>query len=144
MIDAEMYMGKLIEQSYDALDPQPTPRPKISPDVGLHELADFPAIVWHLTGSGQTANGEGLWLFNLTVNIFGIGMDAAKDAAKHLYDVVHAWNENPAFTVIQVDGEPMWVSQLDDNDIPSRVAAADIPGRNVVQYSGVYPIALRG
>jgi hypothetical protein len=109
----------------------------------LNELGDLPHVSWHLTGSGETSNGDGLWLYNLTVNIFGNGMDQAKAAANLLYDVVHAWNDNSAATVISVDGEPMWVAWLNDNDIPSRVAAADIPGRNVVQYSGSYPIGLR-
>ncbi len=144
MIDAEVYMDRLLTQSYDALAPQSDPRPSIKPDVDVDQLDDLPAIVWHLTGSGQTANGDGLWDYSLTVNIFGDGMDQAKAAMKTLYDVVHAWNDFPARTVIDIDGEPVWVSSVEDNDLPSRFPSAVIDGRHVVQYSGIFPLALRG
>lgn len=144
MIDAEMYMGKLLKQSYDALDPQPMPRPNITPDVDMREVKNLPQIVWSLTGSGQTGNGEGLWFYTLHLLSFGDGMDQAKAAMKSFYDIVHAWDANPASTVIDVDGSPVCVAWLEDEDLPSRFPSADIPGRNVVQYGGSFPLALRG
>lgn len=144
MIDAEVYMGMLIKQSYDALDPQPIPRPKITPDVDMREVDALPQIVWSVTGSGQTGNGDGLWFYTLHALVFGDGMDQAKAAMKTFYDIAHAWDADPASTVIDVDGCPVWLSFLEDEDLPSRFPSADIPGRNVVQYGGSFPLALRG
>jgi hypothetical protein len=146
VIDAEVYMGLLLKQGYDAISPQPVPRPYVAPGFSTDELdpGHFPAIIWHLTGSGQSSNGPGLWLYSLSVNIFGDGMDEAKGVMRTFYDLVHSWNDDPAGTVITVDGSPVWVSSVDDNDLPSRFPSADIPGRNVVQYGGVFPLALRG
>jgi hypothetical protein len=144
VIDAEVYLHQLLTRDYAALSPQPSPAPFVGPGLDVGELDHLPSVIWHVTGSGQTANGDGLWLYTLSVNVFGNGMDDAKAAMKTFYDVVHAWDANPASTVLDVDGSPVWVSSLEDNDLPSRFPSADIPGRNVVQYGGSFPLALRG
>lgn len=141
MIDGEAFLSKLIPRDVEALDLDEDV--SIAPDIDVDQLEHLPAILFTLIGDGQVANGDGLWNFILTLSTFGEGMDQAKRFARIGYDIAHAWNGNSAATVIDVDGEPTWVSDVSDIDVPSRLAAAQIPGRNVVQYVGSFGLALR-
>lgn len=143
MIDAEVYLGKLLLRDAEA-SLEPEDELFIAPDIDVDQLSEFPALIWNITGDGQIANGDGLWTFTLNVIFFAEGMDAAKKWARFGYDLVHFWDDRSDLTELEVDGEPVWVSFVEDIDLPTRQASADIDGRNVTQYSGSFALALRG
>lgn len=142
MIDAEVYLATLLARDAEE-DFDPGDVVLIAPDIDVDELAELPAVLWTLTGDGQTANADGLWSYTLNLSIFAEGMDAAKKWARFFYKLVHYWNDNPALTELVVDGDTIWVSTLDDIDLPTRQSSASIAGRNVTQYVGSFALALR-
>lgn len=142
MIDAEVYLQTLIVRDTEE-DLDPGEVVTIAPDIDVDQLEKMPALLWTLTGDGQVANGDGLWSYTLTLSVYGEGMDEAKRWARFFYKLVHYWDENPALTKLTVDGDPIWVSTLEDIDLPTRQSSADIDGRNVTQYVGSFALALR-
>lgn len=143
MLDAEVYINRLMLRDVEALADTFEETLLVAPDIDVNELDELPAILFTLTGDGQVANGDGLWSFILTLSTFGYGMDQAKQFAKLGYDIVHAWDQGGPGTVIEIDDEETWVSSVDDIDLPSRLPSALIAGRNVVQYVGSFALALR-
>lgn len=143
MIDADAYVGTLFKNSLNAVSPAPDPLPNIRPDFDPEALT-LPAVRWNIVGDGNLANGVGLHNYRLDVVIIGAGMDQAKAAMRLLHDLVHGWDEAPAGTLLTVAGDTISVASLEDDVLPSRDSAAEIPGRDLVQYSGAYALALRG
>jgi hypothetical protein len=141
VIDAEVYFHQLLVRDIAALDLEDDVA--IAPTIDIDQMEDFPSILFEYSGDGQSANGPGLWGFTLTLSVFADGMDPAKALTRALYDVVRAWDADPASTVLAVDGERIWISSADDVDLFSRIASAQIAGRNVTQYVGSFALALR-
>lgn len=142
MIDAEVYLAKLLARDVEATL-EPGEEVFIAPDIDIAELRIRPALLWTLIGDGQVANGDGLWRYTLTLSIYGEGMDAAKRWARFFYNLVHHWDDRADLTELEVDGDTIWVSTVEDIDLPTRQASADIDGRNVTQYVGSFDLALR-
>jgi len=151
MIDVEVYLNLLLKQSIAAayaankFDPALfAAAPWCSPDIDIDTLDNFPAVTWNILADGEAANGPGLWYFVLNLNLFGNGMDQAKALMRVMHDIAEAWDADTATTAINVDGDDVWLSGVDtDRDIPTRLPAAIIDGRMVVQYSGGYGIGVR-
>jgi hypothetical protein len=142
VIDAEVYIHDLIEQSMTATAPPSDLW--VAPDIDVDTLEELPALTWNLSGDSSTANGPGLWNYVLNVSIFGDGMDQAKQFAKYVDAMVQSWDVDPLATAIEVDGSDVACAGVDDVQLPARQATADIGGRLVVQYVGIYALALRG
>lgn len=142
MIDAEVYLATLIQRDTEE-DLEPDEEVFIAPDLDVNQLAQMPALLWTLTGDGQVANGDGLWSYTLTLSVYAEGMDAAKKWARFFYNLVHYWDEHTELTELEVDGDTLWVSTVEDIDLPTRQSSADIDGRNVTQYVGSFALALR-
>jgi len=151
VIDVEVYLNLLLQQSIqaafdaDEFDPTLIPaRPWCAPDIDVEILSKVPAVTWNITSDGEVANGPGLWNFLLNLNLFGVGMDQAKELTRVLHGIAVGWDDDTTSTVIAVDGNNVWLSSVDtDRDIPTRLPAAIIDGRQIVQYSGSYGIGVR-
>jgi hypothetical protein len=143
VIDAEVYFKQLLDRDATDLQLDDSEETWVAPDLDIEFLERIPALTWNVSGDGQTSNSEGLWTYIFNINCFGIGLDQAKALARAGYDVVHGWGTDPASSRFVVDGDAIFVLEVQDIDLPSRVAKAMIDGRSVVQYSGTFAIALR-
>jgi hypothetical protein len=151
VIDVEVYLHLLMTQSIatafadDGFDPaQILAAPYCAPDIDVDTLDNIPAVTWNILADGEVANGPGLWNFVLNLSCFGHGMDQAKALMRGMHAIAERWDEATASTVIDVDGDDVWLSSVDTNrDIPTRLPAAIIEGRLLVQYSGSYGIGVR-
>jgi hypothetical protein len=141
MIDAEVYLDQLLDLSMTA-----TPFVEdlwVAPDIDVTIMQHFPALTWNIVGDGEPLNGPDAYGIILNASVFGEGMDAAKAVARYVDRTVMAWFEDPWPTAITVDGDRIVVSNGERLDLMTRLAAAEIEGRNVVQYSGSFRILLR-
>lgn len=143
MIDIEQYIDLLWAQSLTAMPFEE--EIWVAPDIDVDTVSDhIPALTWNIQGDGEIQDVEGTYGVILNVNILGYGMDQAKAVAGHVDDVAMEWFEDPAPTRIDVDGSPVVVSLGDRQDLPTRIAQAEVDGRNLVQYSGSYRLLIRG
>jgi hypothetical protein len=150
VIDVDVYLHLLLTQSITAafaaegFDEVIEAEPWCAPDIDVDTLEKMPAVTWNILADGEVPNGPGLWNYILNLNCFGYGMDQAKALARGMHAIAEGWDENTAGTVIEVDGDDVWLSSVDTNlDIPTRLPAAIIEGRLTVQYSGSYAIGVR-
>lgn len=145
MIDAEQYLGLLWEQSFtaDPLDLDPPVDLWVAPDIDVDQLDHLPALTWNITGDGEAADGPNADGFILNVSIFGDGMDQAKATAIHVDEVAMKWFDDPWATAATFDNHSVVVATGERIDTPTRLPAAEINGRLVVQYSGSYRLLLR-
>lgn len=139
MIDAEQYIYQLVTRDALALDVSPT----VASDLDVDTIDELPFWGFTVTGDGQVANGPGLWTFQLSWNVFAEGRDAAFASAAQLYALHHAWMEDPSTTVLEIEDQPIWVAELEDIDIFSRTARSVINGRDIVQFTGTFALAIR-
>jgi len=141
MIDAEAYLYELFTRDIEdaGFDEDVT----VAADIDVQVMDELPYWTFSVIGDGQQSNGDDLWSYTLTVSVFAEGMDATKNSARAMYDLVHAWDTDPGATQLTTGGDTIWVSSLDDIDLPSRLASAEIAGRNITQYTGSFGLALR-
>lgn len=139
MIDADQYVYQLLAGAAAAVTPTPT----VAADMDVDLIDELPFWSFTVTGDGQIANGPGLWTFQLLMNFFADGRDACFATASAAYQIVHGWDDDPAQTVLDIEGVQVWVSELTDIDVPSRTASVQIDGRDLVQFTGSFALALR-
>ncbi|GIT80181.1 hypothetical protein LLS1_18500 [Leifsonia sp. LS1] len=133
MIDGERLV-------YELLQAAAPPGTQVLPESDLDVLGELPVWMFHTDSDGQSENGPGLWSFTLDVNVFGNGIDAAKQQARLCYDAIWSWMDDPAATVIDGVG---WVSEVEDMSLFSRAGTPALTGRGVSQYAGSFALALR-
>lgn len=142
MIDIEAYLAALMEQSYAA-----NPYDEdvwVAPDIDVDTVADhIPAVTWNIQGDGEEQDVDETFGILLNANVLGNGMDQAKGVAKHFDGLVMEWFDDPAPTLIEIDGVRMVVSLGWRQDLITRIAQAEVEGRNLVQYSGSYRLLIR-
>lgn len=127
MIDA----GSLI---YGLLTADAPAGATVSAEVDVDAIDSLPTIMYSVSGSGQTSNGDGYWNVFLDLNVIGSPSNAF-DIASALYDAVHAW--------VGVVREFGWVHEVTDISLFSTVPTPAVAGRQVVQYAGSFALSLR-
>ncbi len=137
MINAERLISLLLQAGAAATEGGAV---EIMPTNDVDQLEALPCWIFNVIGDGQVSNGRGIWTCVLTIVITAESLDEALSSAKRAYDVVWSWANDPAATVVPGEG---WVGGVDDIDMPSRLASANIPGSNITQYSGSWALTLR-
>lgn len=141
MIDTEQYIYQLVRR--DIVARQVDPVPTVAADLDVDTISEMPFWSFTLIGDGQIANGPGLWTYQVTWNVFAEGRDATFSSAADLYELHQGWAADSEGTVLVVDGQPIWLHSLEDVDLFSRTGAAVVDGRDIVQFSGTFALAIR-
>jgi len=132
MVDAEQLIYFLLRRDVPA-------EFAVTSEIDVDSTDNLPLVTFAIGGDGQSDNGPGLWHIVLDINVFGAGRGPAYDSALTVYDAVSAWNDSAPAVLPGVG----WVHSVNDVSLFSRLASANINGRNVTQYSGSFALAVR-
>lgn len=101
----------------------------------LQDDIDFPAVIYSVTGDGQTGNGPGIWPVHLEVSVIATA-DKAFGLASQVYDTIHGWplTGDEYGTVVSVT----------DVSLPSKVSSTtSANSKTEVQYTGSFDLLVR-
>lgn len=107
------------------------------PDVWVSSENDpslqFPAVVYALSGDGQTGNGPGIWRVTLEVNVLVTPDDFT--VVGRVYDEVKSWvgKRSPSGHVTRVV----------DGSLLSRSGSTTANDKTINQYTGTFEVIAR-
>lgn len=94
----------------------------------------FPAIIYSVSGEGQTGNGPGRWPLRLAVSVLAETSEVFA-ATSEVYEEVHAWRGTSS--------DHGHVTVVADASLMSRITGANIGGRVIQQYAGAFDLIAR-
>lgn len=94
----------------------------------------FPALIYRVTGDGQTGNGPGRWPLALAVNILD-GTETVFDRVRAVYAEVHSWRGRSS--------EHGHITLVEDTSLITRIAASQVDNRTIQQYAGAFALIAR-
>lgn len=94
----------------------------------------FPAVIYSVSGEGQTGNGPGRWPLRLAVSVLAETGEVFA-ATSAVYEEVHAWRATSS--------EHGHVTVVADASLMSRITGANIGGRLIQQYAGAFDLIAR-
>lgn len=107
------------------------------PDVWVSSELDprieYPAVVYALSGDGQTGNGPGIWRVTLEVNV--LVTPAQYRIVQRVYDEVKSWpgTRSPSGHVTRVE----------DGSLLSRTGSTPVAEKTINQYTGTFDLIVR-
>lgn len=115
------------------------------PDLGdsleqerdIDTLGALPVLIYHVSGAGQTSNGDGITFVSFDFTAIANTAQDAFDLAKQTYDFARAWDDEVHVTD---DG---WVAEITDSRFPSKDDSTEVEGKTIHQYSGSLDLTLR-
>ena len=90
----------------------------------------FPAVVYSVSGEGQSGNGPNLWRVNLTVNVSVSPADYG--IVDRVYNEIKSWagRRSPSGHVTSVV----------DTDLMSRSGGTNVNGKQINTYTGAFAL----
>ncbi len=93
----------------------------------------FPAVVYSVSGEGQTGNGPTIWRLTLTVSVLVEPHDFQK--VGDVYDAIHSW--------VGKRSASGHVTRVEDTSLLSRASSTVVNNKTINQYTGSFSIIAR-